>query len=253
MSNSKIALVTGGSRGLGKNMALNLAKKGIDVILTYNSKKDEAEAVVAEIEKLGQKALALQLNTGDTKSFDTFLGNVKTALKNTFDTDRFDFLINNAGIGIHASFAETKEEDFDLLFNIHLKGVFFLTQKALPLINDGGRIINLSSGLARFSFPGYAAYAAMKGGIEVLTRYLAKELGARGIAVNVVAPGAIETDFGGGAVRDMPELNKQIAGATALGRVGLPDDIGSVVAFLCTEDAKWVNAQRIEVSGGMML
>ncbi|WP_295791335.1 SDR family oxidoreductase [Mucilaginibacter sp.] len=253
MSNSKIALVTGGSRGLGKNMALNLAKKGIDVILTYNSKKDEAEAVVAEIESLGQKALALQLNTGDTKSFDTFFGNVNTALKNTFNTDRFDFLINNAGIGIHASFAETKEEDFDLLFNIHFKGVFFLTQKALPLINDGGRIINLSSGLARFSFPGYAAYAAMKGGIEVLTRYLAKELGARGIAVNVVAPGAIETDFGGGAVRDMPELNKQIAGATALGRVGLPDDIGSVVAFLCTEDAKWVNAQRIEVSGGMML
>ncbi len=253
MSNSKIALVTGGSRGLGKNMALNLAKKGIDVILTYNSKKDEAESVVAEIESLGQKASALQLNTGDTKSFETFFGNVSTALKNTFNADRFDFLINNAGIGIHASFAETKEEDFDLLFNIHLKGVFFLTQKALPLINDGGRIINLSSGLARFSFPGYAAYAAMKGGIEVLTRYLAKELGVRGIAVNVVAPGAIETDFGGGAVRDMPDLNKQIAGATALGRVGLPDDIGSVVAFLCTEDAKWVNAQRIEVSGGMML
>lgn len=253
MSNSKIALVTGGSRGLGKNMALNLAKKGIDVILTYNSKKDEAESVVAEIESLGQKASALQLNTGDTKSFETFFGNVSTALKNTFNADRFDFLINNAGIGIHASFAETKEEDFDLLFNIHLKGVFFLTQKALLLINDGGRIINLSSGLARFSFPGYAAYAAMKGGIEVLTRYLAKELGVRGIAVNVVAPGAIETDFGGGAVRDMPDLNKQIAGATALGRVGLPDDIGSVVAFLCTEDAKWVNAQRIEVSGGMML
>jgi len=253
MSNSKIALVTGGSRGLGKNMALNLAKKGIDVILTYNSKKDEAAAVVAEIEQAGQKAVALQLNTGDVKSFDAFFDQVKNVLKDTFGTDRFDFLINNAGIGVHASFAETKEEDFDLLFNIHLKGVFFLTQKALPLINDGSRIINLSSGLARFSFPGYAAYAAMKGGIEVLTRYLAKELGARGIAVNVVAPGAIETDFGGGAVRDMPELNKQIAGATALGRVGLPDDIGSVVAFLCTEDAKWVNAQRIEVSGGMML
>ncbi|MEO6632161.1 MAG: SDR family oxidoreductase [Mucilaginibacter sp.] len=253
MSNNKIALLTGGSRGLGKNMALTLAHKGIDVILTYNSKKDEAESVVAEIEKAGQKAVALQLNTGDAKSFDTFFVEVKTALKNTFNADRFDFLINNAGIGVYAPFAETKEEDFDLLFNIHLKGVFFLTQNALPLINDGGRIVNLSSGLARFSFPGYAAYAAMKGGIEVLTRYLAKELGARGIAVNVVAPGAIETDFGGGAVRDTPELNKQIAGATALGRVGLPDDIGSVVAFLCTEDAKWVNAQRIEVSGGMML
>lgn len=253
MSNNKIALLTGGSRGLGKNMALTLAKKGIDVIITYNSKKDEADAVVAEIEKAGQKAVALQLNTSDVKNFDPFFEEVKKALKDTFQAERFDFLINNAGIGIHASFAETKEEDFDLLFNIHLKGVFFLTQKALPFINDGGRIVNLSSGLARFSFPGYAAYATMKGGIEVLTRYLAKELGSRGIAVNVVAPGAIETDFGGGAVRDTPELNKQIAGATALGRVGLPDDIGSVVAFLCTEDAKWVNAQRIEVSGGMML
>ena len=253
MSNNKIALLTGGSRGLGKNMALTLAKKGIDVILTYNSKKDEADAVVAEIEKAGQKAVALQLNTSDVKNFDSFFEEVKKALKDTFQAERFDFLINNAGIGVYAPFAETKEEDFDLLFNIHLKGVFFLTQKALPLINDGGRIINLSSGLARFSFPGYAAYAAMKGGIEVLTRYLAKELGTRGIAVNVVAPGAIETDFGGGAVRDTPELNKQIAGATALGRVGLPDDIGGVVAFLCTDDAKWVNAQRIEVSGGMML
>jgi len=253
MSNNKIALLTGGSRGLGKNMALTLAKKGIDVILTYNSKKDEADAVVAEIEKAGQKAVALQLNTSDVKNFDPFFEEVKKALKDTFQAERFDFLINNAGIGVYAPFAETKEEDFDLLFNIHLKGVFFLTQKALPLINDGGRIINLSSGLARFSFPGYAAYAAMKGGIEVLTRYLAKELGTRGIAVNVVAPGAIETDFGGGAVRDTPELNKQIAGATALGRVGLPDDIGGVVAFLCTDDAKWVNAQRIEVSGGMML
>jgi len=253
MSNNKIALLTGGSRGLGKNMALTLAKKGIDVILTYNSKKDEADAVVAEIEKAGQKAVALQLNTSDVKNFDPFFEEVKKALKDTFQAERFDFLINNAGIGVYAPFAETKEEDFDLLFNIHLKGVFFLTRKALPLINDGGRIINLSSGLARFSFPGYAAYAAMKGGIEVLTRYLAKELGTRGIAVNVVAPGAMETDFGGGAVRDTPELNKQIAGATALGRVGLPDDIGGVVAFLCTDDAKWVTAQRIEVSGGMFI
>jgi NAD(P)-dependent dehydrogenase (short-subunit alcohol dehydrogenase family) len=253
MSNNKIALVTGGSRGLGKNMVLSLAKKGIDVILTYNSNKEEAQAVVADIEKEGQKAVALQLNTGVTKSFDSFFEQVKVALQSHFDTGKFDFLINNAGIGIYAPFAETKEEDFDLLFNIHFKGVFFLTQKALPFINEGGRIINLSSGLARFSTPGYAAYASMKGGIEVLTRYMAKELGTRGIAVNVVAPGAIETDFGGGVVRDMPELNKQIAADTALGRVGLPDDIGGVVAFLCTDDAKWINAQRLEVSGGMML
>ena len=253
MSTNKIALVTGGSRGLGKNMALSLAKKGINVILTYNSKKDEALAVVAEIEKAGQKAAALQLSAGDVKSFDAFYGQVKTILKDTFNANKFDFLINNAGIGIYASFADTTEEQFDELMNIHLKGVFFLTQKALPLINDGGRIINLSSGLARFSNPGYAAYAAMKGGIETLTRYMAKELGSRGIAVNVVAPGAIETDFGGGMVRDNKQVNDHIAGVTALGRVGLPDDIGGVVAFLCTDDAKWINAQRIEVSGGMNL
>jgi len=253
MSTNKIALVTGGSRGLGKNMALSLAKKGINVILTYNSKKDEALAVVAEIEKTGQKAAALQLSAGDTKTFDAFFAQVKTVLKDTFGADKFDFLINNAGIGIHAPFAETTEEQFDELMNIHFKGVFFLTQKALSLINDGSRIVNLSSGLARFSNPGYAAYASMKGGIETLSRYMAKELGARGIAVNVVAPGAIETDFGGGMVRDNKQVNDYIAGVTALGRVGLPDDIGGVVAFLCTEDAKWVNAQRIEVSGGMNL
>ncbi len=253
MSTNKIALVTGGSRGLGKNMALSLAKKGINVILTYNSKKDEALAVVAEIEKGGQKAAALQLSAGDTKTFDAFFAQVKTVLKDTFGADKFDFLINNAGIGIHASFAETTEEQFDELMNIHFKGVFFLTQKALSLINDGGRIVNLSSGLARFSNPGYAAYASMKGGIETLSRYMAKELGARGIAVNVVAPGAIETDFGGGMVRDNKQVNDYLAGVTSLGRVGLPDDIGGVVSFLCTEDAKWVNGQRIEVSGGMNL
>jgi NAD(P)-dependent dehydrogenase (short-subunit alcohol dehydrogenase family) len=250
-TNNKIALVTGGSRGLGKNMALSLAKKGINVILTYHSKKEEAQAVVAEIEQSGLKAAALQLNTGDIKSFDTFFGQLKTVLKDTFNTDHFDFLINNAGTGFHALFAETTEDAFDELLNIHYKGVFFVTQKALPIINDGGRIINISSGLARFSFPGSSAYASMKGAVEVLSRYLAKELGARGIAVNVVAPGAIETDFSGGLVRDNQEVNKTIAGLTALGRVGLPDDIGGVVTFLCTEDARWINAQRIEVSGGM--
>ncbi|WP_439698716.1 SDR family NAD(P)-dependent oxidoreductase [Mucilaginibacter sp. AW1-7] len=248
---NKIALITGGSRGLGKNMAFALAKKGINVILTYHSKQDEAQAVVAEVENLGVKAAALQLDAGNVKSFDSFFNQLKTVLTDKFNTANFDFLINNAGIGIHAPFADTNEEDFDLLVNVHLKGVFFLTQKALPLINDGGRIINLSSGLARFSNPGYAAYAAMKGAIEVLTRYQAKELGARGIAVNTVAPGAIETDFGGGVVRDNEQVNKMIAGVTALGRVGVPDDIGGVVAFLCTEDARWINAQRIEISGGM--
>jgi NAD(P)-dependent dehydrogenase (short-subunit alcohol dehydrogenase family) len=253
MAQSKIALLTGGSRGLGKNMAIAIAKKGIDVILTYNSKKEEALAVVKKIEQLGQKAAAIQLNVGDAKSFDQFFVTVTDTLKERFSTDQFDFLINNAGIGIGASFATTTEEQFDSLMNIHLKGTFFLTQKALPVISDGGSIVNLSSGLARFSLPGYAAYATMKGAIETLTRYQAKELGARQIRVNSVAPGAIETDFGGGVVRDNKDINAHIASTTALGRVGLPDDIGGVVAFLCTDDAKWITAQRIEVSGGTLI
>ena len=250
---NKIALVTGGSRGLGKNMAIAIAKKGIDIILTYNSKKEEAEETVKEIENLGQRAVAIQLNVAKSDTFDTFLGEVKTALKNTFNTDKFDFLVNNAGIGIHKPYVETTEADFDDLSNIQFKGPFFLTQKALNIMNDGGGIVNTSTGLARFSFPGYSAYASMKGAIETLTKYQAKELGARKIKVNVVAPGAIETDFGHGAVRDNEQLNQHIASLTALGRVGLPDDIGGVVAFLCTEEARWVNAQRIEVSGGMNL
>jgi NAD(P)-dependent dehydrogenase (short-subunit alcohol dehydrogenase family) len=250
---NKIALVTGGSRGLGKEMALNLAKKGIDVILTYNSKKEEALEVVKEIEKSGSKASALQFNAGDIKSLGAFIEAVKDVLKKTFDTNHFDFLINNAGIGLYGSLSETTEEQFDMLMNIHFKGVYFLTQKALPVINDGGRIINITTGLDRFSYPGYSAYASMKGAIETLTRYMAKELGARGIAVNAVAPGAIETDFGGGHVRDNKELNKQVASVTALGRVGLPQDIGPVVAFLCTEEARWISGQRIEVSGGVHL
>jgi len=250
---NKIALVTGGSRGLGKNMALSLAAKGIDVIITYNSKKEEAMAVIAAVEQTGQKAAALQLDAGDIKSFDLFFTSLQLLLKEKFNIQKFDFLVNNAGTALYAPFAETTEAQFDTALNIHYKGVFFLTQKALPYLNDGGRIINISSGLARFSFAGSAAYASMKGAIEVLTRYLAKELGVRGITANVVAPGAIETDFGGGRVRDDKEINAHVAGATALGRVGLPDDIGGVVAFLCTDDAKWINAQRIEVSGGMMI
>lgn len=253
MAQSKIALITGGSRGLGKNMAVAIAKKGLDVLITYNSQKAEADAVVAEVEALGQKAAALQLNVADANGFDAFFANVTATLKKVFNADKLDFLVNNAGIGIHASFEETTPEQFDSLVSIHFKAPFFLSQKALPLMNDGGGIINISSGLARFSTPGYAAYASMKGGMETLTKYQAKELGARGIRVNIVAPGAIETDFGGGVVRDNGQLNSFIASQTALGRVGLPDDIGGVVAFLCTDDARWITAQRIEVSGGMFL
>jgi NAD(P)-dependent dehydrogenase (short-subunit alcohol dehydrogenase family) len=253
MAQSKIALVTGGSRGLGKNMALAIAKKGLDVLITYNSKKEEADAVVSEIEALGQKAAALKLSVDNADGFDAFFAEVSKVLTETFVADKIDYLINNAGIGVHPAFVETTEEQFDALVNIHFKAPFFLTQKALPLLANGGGIVNISSGLARFATPGYAAYASMKGGMEVLTRYQAKELGARGINVNIVAPGAIETDFGGGIVRDNAQVNAGIASQTALGRVGLPDDIGGVVAFLCTNDAKWINAQRIEVSGGMFL
>ncbi|GCF11635.1 SDR family NAD(P)-dependent oxidoreductase [Dictyobacter arantiisoli] len=248
-----IAIITGGSRGLGKSMALNVATKGHDVILTYNSKKEEAEEVVALIEKQGRKAVALQLNVSDTKSFAAFAAAVKQALKQTWNRDTFDFLVNNAGFGIHASFSETTEEQFDQMVNVHFKGVFFLTQTLLPLMADGGRIINLSSGLARFSYPGNSAYGAAKGAVEVLTRYLAVELGPQHIAVNTVAPGAIATDFGGGMVRDNEAVNQRIASQTALGRVGQPEDIGGIVAALLSEETRWVNGQRIEASGGIHL
>ncbi len=250
---TKIALITGGSRGLGKNMALTLAQKGTNIIITYNSKKEEAEAVVEEIKELNQKAVALQLDVSVAKHFDGFVSIVREVLMKEFASEKIDYLVNNAGIGIHASYADTTEEQFDSMVNIHLKAAFFLTQKMLPIMHDGGAIVNISTGLVRFTLPGYDAYAVMKGGIETLTKYQAKSLGARGIRVNVVAPGAIETDFGGGAVRDNKDLNAFVASQTALGRVGKPDDIGSVVAFLCSDEAKWVNAQRIEVSGGMFL
>ena len=251
--NEKIALITGGSRGLGRNAAVHLARKGVDVILTYHSRETEAAAVVAEIEGLGRRAAALQLDAGDCGSFSRFVGQVREQLCSHWRREHFDYLVNNAGMGIRAPFAETSEAQFDQLMNVHFKGVFFLTQALLPLIADGGRIVNVSSGLTRFSLPGMAAYAAMKGAVEVLTRYLAKELGGRGIVVNTLAPGAIETDFGGGRVRDDPQLNNFIASQTALGRVGLPDDIGGAIAALLAEESRWVTGQRIEASGGMYL
>lgn len=249
----KIALITGASRGLGRSAALHLAAEGVDVIGTYHSKVAEAQAVADEINGLGARALMLQLDVSDSASFAGFTEQLRAALPERFGRQDIDFLVNNAGVGEHASFAETSEAQFDLLVNLHLKGPFFLTQSLLPLIADGGRILNVSSGLARFALPGYAAYATMKGGIEVLTRYQARELGARGIRVNVLAPGAIETDFGGGAVRDNADLNAFVASNTALGRVGQPDDIGLAVAALLGEGGRWITGQRIEASGGMFL
>ena len=239
-SNTKIAIITGGSRGLGRNTALSLARRGVDVILTYHSNRAEAESAAAEIQALGRKAVALQLDAGNSASFGAFAAEVKKALKDTWGRETFDYLVNNAGISAPGSIAERKEADFDSLYNIHFKGVFFLTQKLLPLIADGGRIVNISSGLARFALPGYAAYGALKGGIEVL-------------AVNVVAPGAIETDFGGGHLRDNAELNKFVASVTAMGRAGVPDDIGPMIAALLADENRWMTAQRLEVSGGMFL
>jgi NAD(P)-dependent dehydrogenase (short-subunit alcohol dehydrogenase family) len=250
---TRIALITGASRGLGRNTALSLAGKGVDLIITYHTQREAAEAVVADVQALGRKAAALQLDTGDVAAFDGFVGEVGRVLQAGWGRERFDYLVNNAGVGAAVPFAQTSEQDFDRLMNIHFKGVFFLTQKLLPILADGGRIINLSSGLARFTLPGMSAYAAMKGAIEVLTRYLAKELGPRGITVNTVAPGAIETDFGGGAVRDNPDYNRMVASITALGRAGRPDDIGPMIASLLSDDNRWVNGQRIEVSGGAYL
>ena len=250
---TKIAIVTGASRGLGRNTAVNLAKRGVDVIVTYHSNRAEADAAVAEIEALGRKAVALQLDAGKVSSFAGFFDQVGSALGRVWGRERFDYLVNNAGIAAPGSIAAMKESDFDRLVDVHFKGMFFLTQGLLPLMADGGRIVNISSGLARFALPGYAVYGALKGAVEVMTRYMAKELGARGITVNVVAPGAIETDFGGGAVRDNADLNKFVAAQTALGRVGLPDDIGPMIAALLSDENRWVNAQRIEVSGGMFL
>jgi NAD(P)-dependent dehydrogenase (short-subunit alcohol dehydrogenase family) len=252
-SMTTISLVTGGSRGLGRNTAISIARHGGDVVLTYRSGKVDAQAVVTEIEALGRKAVALQLDTGDVASLSTFVATLQNTLRVTWGRDTLDHLVNNAGHGEMADFASTTEEQFDTLFAVHVKGVFFLTQALLPVLTDGGRIVNFSSGLTRVSFPGFSAYSAAKGAIEVLTVYMAKELGARGITANTVAPGAIETDFLGGAVRDIPDYNTTFANMTALGRVGLPDDIGPMVASLLGPDNRWVNGQRIEVSGGQTI
>jgi len=248
-----IALVTGASRGLGKSTALHLACQGHDIILTYQSQQAQAAATVAQIEALGRKAVALRLDVADSSRFADFAEQVRTAMETHWQRATFDVLVNNAGNGTHASLMDTTEAQFDALVNVHFKGVFFLTQKLLPLLADGGRIVNVSTGLTRFALPGYSAYASMKGAVEVMTRYMAKELGPRGIAVNTVAPGAIATDFGGGAVRDNAALNAFVASQTALGRVGEADDIGAMVAALVGPGSRWVNAQRIEVSGGMFV
>lgn len=250
---TKIAIVTGASRGLDRNTALSIARRGGDVIITYQRRADEAEAVVQEITALGRKALAFQLDSGDVSAFGPFAERLRAALRETWGRETFDHLVNNAGHGDYALFGQTTEAQFDGLVNVHFKGVYFLTQTLLPLLADGGRIVNLSSGLTRVSYPGYAVYAAAKAAVETLSVYMAKELGARGIAVNAVAPGAIETDFGGGAVRDNPEINRIFADMTALGRAGVPDDIGPMIASLLSEDNRWVNAQRIEVSGGQAI
>lgn len=251
-SSPKIAIITGASRGLGRSTALGLARRGVDSIITYHANRAEADKVVAAIGEMGRKAVALQLDTGAVESFDLFVRKAREALKD-LGAERFDYLVNNAGTSHHNAIERTTEQELDALYNVHFKGVFFLTQKLLPLIHDGGRVVNLSTGLTRMTIPGSAAYASMKGAVEVLTRYLAKELGARGIAVNAVAPGAIATDFSGGMVRDNPDLARRVAEMTALGRVGQPEDIGPMIAALLSQDNRWVNAQRIEVSGGMGL
>jgi len=253
MATNKIALVTGGSRGLGKNAAMKLAEKGIDVIVTFLSKEEQAKEVVNDLKSVGVHAVAVHLNVADIASFDSFATELSRILKNDFQTERFDYLINNAGTGATIPFMNVTEQDFDNLLNVHFKGVYFLTQKLVNLINDEGSIINISSGTTRMCNPGYSVYASMKGAVEVFTKYLAKELGPRKIRVNILAPGAVETDFNNAIIRNNPEIKSRIAGNTALGRVGEPDDIGGIIAFLCTKEAGWINGQRIEASGGVWL
>jgi NAD(P)-dependent dehydrogenase (short-subunit alcohol dehydrogenase family) len=249
----RIALITGGNRGIGRSAAIHLAKDGVDSVITYRSHADEAAEVVAAIEALGRQAVALQLDTGDSSTFEAFAGALASTLQENWSRDTFDFLVNNAGNSSNSGFAEVTEEEFDTLVDIHFKGVFFLTQRLLGQLADGGAIVNLSSGLARFSYPNRVAYGSVKGAVEVLSRYLAAELGPRGIRVNVIAPGAVATDFSGGVVRDTPEMQEAIASNTALGRHAVADDIGPVIASILRDDNHWVTGQRIEASGGVHL
>jgi len=251
--NAKIALVTGGSRGLGKNMAIRLAEQGHDIILTYNTQIEAAAAVVSSIEAMGRRAVALPLDVSNISSLDGFVLEVTAALKAKWQRESFDFLINNAGVGATIAYLDATEEDFDRLLNIHFKSVYFLTQKVLPLLANGGSIVNLSSGTTRFCNPGYSIYASMKGAVETFTKYLAKEVGPRGITANIVAPGPIETDFNNAAIRNNPAIKERLASMTALGRVGEANDIGGIVAFLCSKDGYWITGQRIEASGGISL
>ena len=252
MSN-KIAIVTGGSRGLGKDMALKLAARKIDVIITYQSQKDAASHVVSQIEDMGGKAVALHFDSSIISSINDFVKAVKGVLESKWNCSTFDYLINNAGIGATIPYMQATESDFDRFMNVHFKSVYFLTQRLLPLMNDGGSIVNISTGTTRFANPGYSIYASMKGAIEVFTRYLAKEVGPRGIRANVLAPGPIETDFNNAFIRNNPDRKKMMANNTALGRVGEANDIGGIVAFLCADESQWVTGQRIEASGGINL
>lgn len=250
---AKIALVTGGSRGLGKDMALALADKGIDILLTYRSQKEEAEKTAELIRQKGRIAVALFFDATDIKGLPEFVEAIKNTLQKTWQADRFDFLVNNAGVGATIPIAQVKEEDFDMLLNVHFKSVYFLTQNALPLLNDGGAVVNISTGTTRFCVPGYSVYSSMKSAVETFTKYIAKEYGARGIRANIVAPGPVETDFNNAAIRNNPQMKGFLSSLSPLGRVGNADDIGSVVAFLCSDEARWINGQRIEVSGGINL
>lgn len=251
MSNQKVALVTGGSRGLGKNMAISLAQRGIDVVITYREQEEKALETVKEINDLGRKAAAVKLDMAKFDSLDSFIKQFQQILQTQFQTDHIDFLINNAGMGAGVPFMEVSEQLFDEFMNVHFKSIYFLTQKCVSFMNEGGRIINISTGTTRFSYPGYSVYASMKGAIEIFTKYLAKELGSKGIGANVVAPGPIETDFNNAAIRSNPQLKAALNSLSPFGRVGEASDIGGVVAFLCTNDASWINGQRIEVSGGI--
>jgi NAD(P)-dependent dehydrogenase (short-subunit alcohol dehydrogenase family) len=253
MADQRIALITGGNRGIGRSAAIHLAKDGVDSVITYRTHAEEAADVVAEIEGLGRHAVALQLDTGDSSTFADFAGTLAITLQETWGRDTFDFLVNNAGNSSNSAFVEVTEEELDTLIDIHFKGVFFLTQRLLDQLADGGAIVNLSSGLARFSYPNRVAYGSVKGAVEVLTRYLAAELGPRGIRVNAIAPGAVATDFSGGIVRDTPEMQEAIASVTALGRYAVADDIGPAIASILRDDNHWVTGQRIEVSGGVHL